>query len=88
MNKKVLRAALMAAVVAVAGYGVYANQESEIKLSDVALENVEALAGKEGDDHLYRTTDRIEVQQIDPDTGEIRTIITILCDGYGLLECA
>lgn len=47
MRKKVLSAALMAAVVAVAGYGVYVNHKSEIKLSDVALENVEALASNE-----------------------------------------
>ena len=47
MRKKVLRAALMAAVVAVAGYGVYTNQTKGQTLSDIILENAEALAYEE-----------------------------------------
>lgn len=47
MRKKVLRAALMAAVVAVAGYGVCTNQTKEQAMSDIMLENAEALAGGE-----------------------------------------
>lgn len=43
MNKNILKVALSAAVVAVAGYGMYENQSKET-LSNVMLENVEALA--------------------------------------------
>lgn len=35
---------MIAAFVAVAGYGVYLNQKEEVTLSDTMLENVEALA--------------------------------------------
>ena len=44
--KKVVKLAFVAAFVAVAGYGVYANQTSNA-MSDLALANVEALAGCE-----------------------------------------
>ena len=46
MNKNILKVVLSAAVVAVAGYGMYENQLKE-NLSDVMLENVEALANGE-----------------------------------------
>lgn len=39
-----LKIAFVAAFAAIAGYGVYANQKSEV-LSDLTLANVEALAG-------------------------------------------
>lgn len=45
--KKVVKLAFVAAFVAVAGYGVYANQTSDA-MSDLALANVEALAQSEG----------------------------------------
>ena len=41
--KKILKMAFVAAFAAVAGYGVYANQQSEV-MSDLILANVEALA--------------------------------------------
>ena len=44
MKKDLLKAAIVAAFAAVAGYGVYANQKEEVTLSDNALANVEALA--------------------------------------------
>ncbi len=44
--KKTMKTALVAAIVAVAGYGMYANQTKE-KLSDVMLENIDALAVNE-----------------------------------------
>lgn len=47
MRKKSFKAALIAAVVAVAGYGVYANQTKDQTMSDIMLENVDALAGDE-----------------------------------------
>jgi len=42
--KKMIKIAFVAAFVAIAGYGVYANQKSEV-LSDLTLANVEVLAG-------------------------------------------
>ena len=44
--KKIMKIAFVAACAAVAGYGVYANQQSET-MSDLMLANVEALAGSE-----------------------------------------
>lgn len=44
-----MKIALVAAVAAMAGYGVYANQTKEM-MSDVMLENVEALATDENSD--------------------------------------
>lgn len=41
-----MKTAFVAAFAAVAGYGVYANQQSET-MSDLMLANVEALAGSE-----------------------------------------
>ncbi|WP_296122945.1 NVEALA domain-containing protein [uncultured Bacteroides sp.] len=41
--KKILKMAFVAAFAAVAGYGVYANQQSEV-ISGLILANVEALA--------------------------------------------
>ena len=41
--KKMIKIAFVAAFAAVAGYGVYANQQSEA-MSDLMLANVEALA--------------------------------------------
>lgn len=46
MKHNFLKIALVAAVVAAAGYGVYENQKQET-MSDVMMENVEALANPE-----------------------------------------
>ena len=46
MKKNIMKVALVAAVAAMAGYGVYAHQTKEM-MSDVMLENVEALADYE-----------------------------------------
>lgn len=48
MKKNILKVAFVAAFAMIAGYGVYATQ-NEVKLSDLALDNVEALAWGEGD---------------------------------------
>lgn len=45
--RKIIKVAFAAAVVAMAGYGVYTNQKTDI-MSDVMLANVEALASGEG----------------------------------------
>ena len=42
--KNLFKVAFVAAFAAIAGYGVYANQKSDA-MSDLALANVEALAG-------------------------------------------
>ena len=44
MKKFILKATMVAAFAAVAGYGVYAGQKEAATLSDTALANVEALA--------------------------------------------
>ena len=44
--KKIMKIAFVAAFAAVAGYGVYANQQSEA-MTDLMLANVEALANGE-----------------------------------------
>ncbi len=46
MKKNILKVALVAAVLATAGYGVYENQKQET-MSNVMLANVEALADNE-----------------------------------------
>lgn len=47
--RKILKFALFAAFMALAGYGVYTNQKNDIEVSDLAMANVEALARGEGD---------------------------------------
>ena len=46
MKKNIIRAALFAVFAFVAGYGVYTSQK-ETAMSDLAMANVEALAGGE-----------------------------------------
>ena len=52
MKKKVLGVIAVVAVAAIAGYNVYTSQ-NDVKLSDLVLSNVEALATGE-DDWSYR----------------------------------
>lgn len=56
MISKKIKAALVAAIAAVASYGVYTNQTQEM-MSDVMLANVEALATGESGDGNCRTND-------------------------------
>ena len=56
MRKNMMKVALVAAVAAMAGYGVYAHQTKEM-MSDVMLENVEALATGESSDGNCRTNE-------------------------------
>lgn len=53
MKKNLLKVAFVAAFALVAGYGVYTSQ-TEHKLSDLALDNVEALAWGETGDNTCR----------------------------------
>lgn len=59
MKKFMLKAILVVALAAVAGYGVYTSQRSQTELSDTALANVEALAEYEslGDCEYYCQSD-------------------------------
>lgn len=50
MKKLKLKIAIVAVVAAVAGYGVYQNRTKEVGMSELALENVEALAAGESTD--------------------------------------
>ncbi len=49
MKTKKIKAALLAVVVAVAGYGAYEAQCEEMQLSETMLANVEALADDENE---------------------------------------
>ncbi|MEL5893777.1 NVEALA domain-containing protein [Bacteroides sp. GD17] len=81
-----LFAILMVAVVATfAGYNLYQSQRMET-MSDLMLANVEALADNESADD-YDRVDKITTDYTDPKTGKKRTVITIVCDGSGLLSC-
>lgn len=84
--KKVIKLAFVAVFIAVAGYGVYTNQTSAA-ISDLVLANVEALANDENDEGVAKV-DKIKNEYIDANTGEKRTVITIICDGTGPLDCA
>mgnify|MGYP000555018612 FL=1 len=46
MNKKILKLVFASAFALVAGYSVYASQQ-KVEMSDLAMANVEALAGGE-----------------------------------------
>ena len=46
MKRTILKISMVAALAAITGYGIYANQ-TENTLSDIALANVEALASSE-----------------------------------------
>ena len=52
--KKILRKILVALIVASVGYGVYASQQ-DVEMSDLAMANVEALAGGESDGGYHIT---------------------------------
>lgn len=49
--KKIIKIAFVAAFAAIAGYGVYTSQKSNMEMSDLAMANVEALANDESNCH-------------------------------------
>ena len=51
MRKRIFNVGVLVAFALVAGYNVYSSQKSD-DMSDMALANVEALAGGEGIDRL------------------------------------
>lgn len=60
MNKNVLKVAFVAAIVLVSGINVF-NAQKPIVMSDIAMENVEALADAETSDEFTAATDCIAV---------------------------
>ena len=60
MNKKLLRVALLVAVVAVAGLGAHKAQAKKTTLSDIMLANVEALSDKEADSPKFAWSIKID----------------------------
>ena len=51
MKKSLIRVAFAAALVVIAGYGVYTNQRETDSMSELMLANVEALANCESTSH-------------------------------------
>lgn len=65
MKKKLISAAFVVAIALTAGYNVYNSQNKEA-LSDLALDNVEALANGEGSmsaEEFYKRTSCVPVQE-------------------------
>ena len=85
--KKVIKLAFVAAFVAVAGYGVYANQTLDA-MSDLALANVEALASDTEAITGYEIVKKDEIQIWDDKEHVYKKIITIVCEGAGAAPCA
>ncbi len=73
MKKKILKASFVAAFAMIAGYGVY-NSQKDVVLSDIALANVEALAGGESGEG-FGTVSKDEYSH------------TLHCSGTGSLPC-
>ncbi len=85
MNKKVLKAAFVAAIAMVSGINVFNAQKSEV-LSDTALANVEALAELEGErKYAIKNEDTVEIW--DDKTATYKKITVIDCEGKGSLSC-
>ncbi len=72
--RKMLKAAFFVALSGVVGYSVYDSQKEDIVLSDLAMENVEALAGRESGSG-YAVVSKDEYTH------------TLHCSGNGSLSC-
>ena len=72
--RKMLKAAFFVALSGVVGYSVYDSQKENIVLSDLAMENVEALAGGERNDG-YAVVSKDSYTH------------TLHCSGSGSLDC-
>lgn len=86
MKKNILKVAFATAFVAVAGYGVYASQKTDV-MSDLILSNAEALARTESPSG-YATVEKNTIEVWDEETNTNKAIVTIVCDGIGSLDCA
>lgn len=87
MKKNILKVALVAAVVATAGYGVYENQKQET-MSDVMMENVEALASDEMNNKFFEVCYTTS-EEIDCETYiEVLVTTTVTCPPRGNQDCS
>lgn len=88
MNKKILKVTIVAIFALVAGTNVYNALKPE-SMSDIALANVEALAGSEGgsSDHRYETKHESSIEVWDEGSGTFKKMTTIQCEGRGCLDC-
>lgn len=84
-KRKFFVAALILGAASIGTYSV-TQKYNKTELSDLALANIEALAQDENE-QTYAVVDKIEATREDPITGEIRTVITYICDGHGSLNC-
>lgn len=76
---------LFAIVILFSGYNVYNSQNTK-RMSDITLENIEALAQSEGG-HYYEVK-KIETVRIwDDSTGTYEEMVVIRCSGTGDLDC-
>lgn len=81
MNKKLLRVALLVAVVAVAGLGVHKAQAKKTTLSDIMLTNVESIA----DCEMYDSTGKL-IRTCVGDTKVCWEMGNIICQGVEVKE--
>lgn len=81
MNKKIFKAALLVAVVAVAGLGAYKAQAKKNTLSDIMLANVESIAGCE----IYDSTGKL-IRRCVGDTKVCWELGNIICNGTEVKE--
>lgn len=85
MKKHILKLGFALAVVVAAGYTVYSSQTS-LKMTGIALNNVEALASGESD-KKYDSVWKEEMEVWDEEAGIYKKMVTIICEGIGSLDC-
>ena len=89
MKKNYLKIALVSAFAMAAGYNVYSSQE-EVKLSEMALENIEALARDENENKGAASgtvTDLGSDLKCEGGTLYSISIYRVECYGSGSLQC-
>lgn len=85
MNKK--NALIFLAIVAGVTYQIYSfNIGVEYKLSELELQNIIALTQTEVQ-HLYEKKNREEIEIWDDATETHKKLVTISCEGKGILQC-
>lgn len=89
MKKKILSAMFAVAIITVAGYNLYANQENNEKVNMI-LANIEALASDEGNKlewYPKKDTDILSTQTIVDSIGTtIITVEKVTCPPLSLIE--
>lgn len=86
MKKSILKIAFVIAVVAISSYYNVLNSRSETELSDLLMDNVEALAQGENDrKYAYREEKVLEIW--DKNSNMYVKSIYIYCSGEGGIKC-